>query len=152
MIALEREVLLDAVTAAVNQAMEAMFFDAAAPVPDCGHGEAPDCITVCLWFHDAVDGEFMLTTPLATATALAANFMGLEPDDVDRSQAEQIVCELANIVCGSALSRLEPSTELRLSPPLVTPRACRPENGAIYQQYQLLDGCLAVSLRIDSLP
>jgi len=149
MIALDRAVLMEAVNAAVNQAMEAMFFDAAEPVCDCECSDGREMITVCLWFHDAMDGEFMLATPVPTAVALAASFMGCEPHEVDRSQAEQIVCELANIICGSALSSLEPAAELRLSSPLITPRACTEEEGAIYQHYRLLDGCLAVSLRLE---
>jgi CheY-specific phosphatase CheX len=151
MIALDREVLLDAVTTAVNQAMEAMFFDAAEPVAECDCCAGSEIITVCLWFHDAMDGEFLLATPLPGAMALAASFMGLDNDEVERTNAEQTLCELANIICGSALSRLEPSSELRLSPPMMTPRRCDGENGAMYQHYRLLDGCLAVSLRIDAL-
>jgi len=148
MIAVDREVLLQTVNAAVNETMEAMFFDAAEPISDSWSG-GEDLVTVCLWFHDAVDGEFMLATPLATAVTLAASFMGVDTAEVERRDAEQIVCELANIICGSALSRLEPSSELRLSPPVLTPRACAPGDEATYQRYQLLDGCLAVSLRLD---
>jgi len=151
MIAADREALRETISGALNQAMEAMFFDAAEPIEECDCAGRAEMVTVCLWFHDAMDGEFLLSTPLPTALALAASFLGLDTNEMDRSHAEQIVCELANIVCGSALSRLEPSSELRLSPPLVTPRLCNGDNDAIYQHYRLLDGCLAVSLHIDSM-
>ncbi|HZU25592.1 MAG TPA: chemotaxis protein CheX [Bryobacteraceae bacterium] len=149
MIALDRQVLLQTLDAAVNETMEAMFFDAAAPVREGECCAGADMVTVCLWFHDAVDGEFMLAAPLPTAMALASGFMGVDNEQVQRRDAEQIACELANIICGSALSRLEPSSELRLSSPMATPRACATGDDVIYQHYQLLDGCLSVSLRID---
>lgn len=140
--------MIATLTSAVNDAMEAMFFDAAEPVNDCDCGADGDRVTAYLKFHDAVDGEFMLSTPRGTAMALAASFMGLEAMEVDRTHAEQTICELGNIICGSALSRLDPARELRLSSPVITDQVCAPGHNVMYQHYRLLDGCLAVSLRM----
>jgi len=138
--------MIPEISAALTEAMEAMFFDAAEPSTECSCADA-ERISALLQFHDALEGEFVLSAPVETARSLAASFMGLDPAAADRAQAEQIVCELANIICGSALSRLDPATELRLTPPRLTNGPVE-GNGALQEHYQLLDGCLSVSLKI----
>jgi len=145
--AIDPEQVLTALTAAVNEAMEAMFFDAAEPEPDpCGAEEA-DAIVCRVHFHDAMEGEFRMAMPRETATALASSALAVEAADVAPAQAEQTVCELANIVCGAALSRLEPGSELRLGAPEIVPALRLHEDGAVHQHYRLLDGCLALTMQ-----
>lgn len=148
MIAIDESVMREAVTRAVGEVMEAMFFEAVEPALSglCMEGCNP--VTAHLRFWDAVEGEFMLAVPLETAVSLAGNFMALDPGEVDRSHAEATICELANIICGSALSRLEPSSALRLSSPEVTRYSCVPTENVFYQHYRLIEGCLAISIRI----
>jgi len=67
---------------------------------------------------------------------------------VDSAHSEQTVCELANIICGAALSRLEPATELRLSPPEIVTGSCGLMEWGVWQHYRLLDGCMSVSVRL----
>lgn len=147
MIAVDDGVLREAFSAAVEESMDAMFFDAAEPVAECDCEPASESITAAVLFHDSIDGEFLLSAPLQTAVALAASFMAIDAEAVERSQAEQTVCELANIICGAALSRLEPSAVLRLSPPRVIEGPCASGCGGICQHYRLLDGCISLSIR-----
>ena len=147
MSSIDPERVLPALTAAVNEAMELMFFDAAEPEPDACLPEEPDGIVCRIHFHDAMEGEFRMAMPRQTATALASSALALEPSEVQAAQAEQTVCELANIVCGAALSRLEPTTELRLGAPEIVPELRLHEEGAVHQHYRLLDGCLALTMQ-----
>lgn len=146
MIAVDDNALREAVGAAVEQAMEAMFFDAAEPVTECECACTVSATIACIvHFSDGIEGDFVLVAPLETAIALAASFMAFDLEAVERRHAEQTVCELANIICGSALSRLEPSSELRLRPPEIV--ECPPEDG-LRQHYRLLDGCISLSIRL----
>jgi len=148
MTTIEDATLREAVSAAVEQAMDAMFFDAAEPACECTGAGAADCVTAAVRFHDFIEGEFLLTMPRQTAVALAASFMALDPEAVDAAHSEQTVCELANIICGAALSRLDPSAELRLSPPEVVAGSCGLMEWGVWQHYRLLDGCMSVSIRL----
>jgi len=72
-------------------------------------------------FSGAVSGVLSLTVPRMLAAQMAANAMGIEPDDpVALSHDADIVGELLNITCGHVVEALAGSEPIALEPPVVT--------------------------------
>ena len=88
----------------VQDVLESMCFtmvDAAVDPPD----EYPlPCVEVRLNFRGVREGEFWLLFPQQIAEEVGAAFSG--GDDPCDQTAEEVVRELANIMCGSTLSHL----------------------------------------------
>ena len=91
-----------------------------------------------------------LTMRLTTSAAdqIAADFLGLDAEVVSPSRVAEVVCELANMICGSVLSRLESATAFHLATPRIVPLpecASAPAD-AIRYAAELSNGELAVDL------
>ncbi|MEN6606677.1 MAG: chemotaxis protein CheX [Bryobacteraceae bacterium] len=113
---------VDALLASAAQdVLETMFF-----ATICGRSSewAPQdqvCVTVKLPFHGTPSGALQLTAPMAVIRSIAVAFLGAEDEDsVDDSQVRAVAGELANVVCGAALSRIESATTFALDAPEVT--------------------------------
>ena len=143
-----------ALAASVEEVLETMCFagvvaSAEGNVPLEADGGSP-AITAALHFEGSPSGEFRVGVPVKLARLVGAGFLGREETDVSDSQAEEVVCELANIICGSVLSRLESKEALRITHPELTP----PEQGVSFEGvgarrwFDLGDGILAVSLEL----
>jgi CheY-specific phosphatase CheX len=91
-----------------------------------------------------------VSVPFKLARVVGAGFLGSEEMEVSDSQAEEVVCELANMICGSVLSRLESQETFRITHPELVP----PERGAgfdgagISRWFDLGDGILTVLLEL----
>jgi CheY-specific phosphatase CheX len=70
-----------------------------------------------LEFRGPLRGSFGVQVPLDTARLLASNLLGEEGDDVSDEQAGEAVGELANIVCGVLLGRIDSRHTFDLSAP-----------------------------------
>jgi CheY-specific phosphatase CheX len=99
----------------------------------------------------AFDGERrgILTLRISTTAArtLAADFLGVDTEDgPGDAQVHEVVLELANMICGDALSALEKSP-LHLSAPRIVPAAdfVLPAAGN-YRSFDLGNGGLTVGL------
>jgi CheY-specific phosphatase CheX len=79
---------------------------------------------------------------------VGSGFLGKEEEEISDEQTGEVVCELANMFCGSALSRLEAQTTFRLShPELVAAESGTPfELTGIARWFELESGSLAASL------
>jgi hypothetical protein len=106
-----------ALAAAVGEVLESMFF-----IEDLGEAsEAPaaEAVTVEIRFDGDPPGRLqMLLAPLA-AKCIAADFLGEDPGSVSARQSEDVALELANMICGAVLSRLESSACFRLESPRI---------------------------------
>ena len=163
--------------AAVEEVLETMCFtsvfasaegtlppdgDGSAPAPEGGAGPAgepaipaeadataPTC-TAELRFRGVPSGQCRVRVARSLARVMAAGFLGCEEIEVSDSQTEEVVCELANMICGSVLSRLESEATFRITHPELVP----PERGAwfegagINRWFDLGDGILTVSLEL----
>jgi hypothetical protein len=86
----------------VAEVLETMFFATAVP----GEGECgPDSLKVRIDFRGAPSGVFAMALDRGDARALASAFLGCEPEQMSSEHDGLLACELANIVCGSMLSR-----------------------------------------------
>src|SRR5271169_5617214 len=118
--------------AAVEEVLETMCFtsvfgsgEGAAPAPgeDGVPGEAdagPPACTAELRFEGNPSGGCRVSVSRKLARVVGAGFLGLEEMEVTDSQTEEVVCELANMICGSVLSRLEREATFRITHPELT--------------------------------
>lgn len=100
-----------------EKALETMFFTSLIQPPDCVSTIPPDCIWVRVPFACELPGCLQLGVEPRAARAFAANFMGIDFDEPSEEQVEQTVCELANVICGSLLSKLESQHGFQILPP-----------------------------------
>uniref|UniRef100_Q01VJ3 CheC, inhibitor of MCP methylation n=1 Tax=Solibacter usitatus (strain Ellin6076) TaxID=234267 RepID=Q01VJ3_SOLUE len=101
----------------VVEVLEKMFFieaitdlpaDAASPEP---------ALAVALEFDGDPPGVFRISLARAAAAQIAADFLGEDAASLTDPQVEEVVKELANMICGAVLSRIESSVTFRLSAP-----------------------------------
>ena len=117
-----------------------------ATVPDAA---TPTC-TAALRFKGDPSGGFRVSVPRSLARAVGAGFLGCEEMEVSDSQAEEVVCELANMICGTVLSRLESEATFQITHPELVPRerGAGFEDAGIQRWFDLGDGILTVSLEL----
>ena len=121
-----------ALESAVGEVLETMCFatalassEGAAPADD---SSGPQLLTAQLNFQGSPPGQFRVCATPDLARVIAAGFPGQEETDVSDSEAQEVMGELANMICGSVLSRLESDAIFHLShpeiihfPPEITP-------------------------------
>jgi CheY-specific phosphatase CheX len=101
----------------VEEVLEKMFFirslgeglDAACP--------AREAVTVFVAFDGAATGCLLLRLTRDAARSISADFLGTEDDELTGQQVGEVICELGNMICGSVLSRVDPTGAFRISPP-----------------------------------
>jgi CheY-specific phosphatase CheX len=109
-----------ALVRATGDVLEQMFFAGCL-------GELPadqigdPAIAVRMAFDGERRGVLALRISTAAARTLASDFLGADTEDgPDEAQVREVVKELANMICGHALSTLERSP-LRLAAPRIVP-------------------------------
>jgi CheY-specific phosphatase CheX len=104
-----------------------------------------------LEFKGELSGTFSLGMSAETARLLAANFFGEEESEISETAVADMVGELANMICGSVLSRMETENHFKLSHPVVD-AAVGPTDWMVGGLQQLLEtdsGVLALCLRTE---
>ena len=147
---IESALLQPALQASVEEVLEKMFFvrelinDAGDPAANAADQTG---LAAYLEFEGRPSGALLLNISRAASRSMAADFLGACEDDLSMSQVEEVTCELANIICGSVLSRLESDAPFRLAPPRIiacqSNPAATPENS---HGFTLANGHLAVQL------
>jgi Chemotaxis phosphatase CheX len=113
-----------------SEVLEAMYFttllDAhstdAAPLPAPGiTPETAPSLIFSLRFAGDVSGRFGLSMHPDTARSLAANFLGEDASGISPVEVSEVTGELANMLCGSVMSRVEGEHKFVLSHPEPSP-------------------------------
>ncbi len=130
---------------AAREVLETMFFalpeDAAAPNP-CPE----DLLTAELKFEGALSGWFSIQVQENCARAIAGNFAGvMDPSELSSETMTGVLCELANMVCGATLSRLDPDAIFKLGAPEIVPEASGSEG--LNQWLSMDEGLIGLHLR-----
>src|SRR5579871_908375 len=101
----------------VVEVLEKMFFiEAITDLP--AEAAPPDpAVVVALDFDGDPPGVFRMSLARAAAALIAADFLGEDPDSLAGPQVDEVAKELANMICGAVLSRIESSVTFRLSAP-----------------------------------
>lgn len=130
---------------AVSAVLETMFFaepsDLPAPDPDAANLEAR------VAFSGEISGVLGVRISQAGARTLAASFLGDCEECLTDTQIEQVVCELANMLCGWIISKPEFRGCFDLGPPELVSVAGEHLGMPDFQQgFTVENGTLVVSL------
>jgi CheY-specific phosphatase CheX len=141
------------------EVLETMFFlPAAERGPDAAGTENPTPIdpaapgrhAAWLEFTGLPSGSFWISVSEGVARELDASLLGRDASEVSAEEASQAVGELANIVCGLILSRLESEVIFRLSAPLPgLPAEVVTGRHAYRAAFDLESGDMLVSFEVD---
>lgn len=142
---LEREQVRRALEEAVLEVLDTMCFEF--PVAEAEAGAAPeeDAVHASARFDGSLKGTLHVALEGEAPRRLAAAFLGLAEDEVGERETMQMASELANMLCGATMSRLEPHGRLRIA----TPEAARRRGtceGACWLRFPLEAGRVAVSV------
>jgi len=144
----EIEAVLATAVDALQEVLGTMFFSDAVPVA-CRHDAENDWISARVRFSGAPAGEMRLTLSANLAAVLAAGFLGIDESEVTGEAGGQVICELANMICGAILSRLHPDSLVALSAPELAPVDFgRP--GGIHRCFAIPEGTVAIELSSDA--
>ena len=123
------EIAIDqALREAMVEVLEKMFFiEASGELPSDGAAEpsrstsGSSCILVELTFEGDPSGVFRMGMARAAAALIAADFLGEDVGTLVSQQVDDVTKELANMICGAVLSRIESRATFRLAAPGLLP-------------------------------
>ncbi len=133
---------------ATLEVLETMCFEY--PVDEAREGGLPEgpATAAVARFDGSLRGELRVALAGAAPRRLAAAFLGIDEEEV-RGQDELLVAaELANMLCGATMSRLEPQGRLRIAAPEAGRGACGCQS-ADWLRFPLEQGEVAVALCIE---
>lgn len=140
-----------ALSAETEQVLETMFF-----MTVVSHSEsAPEvALPVCahLEFRGEPSGSFGVNLSEPAARVLAANFLGDEPEAVSAEQIKDVICELANILCGAAVTRIHGDNLFELTSPDLQAReraSAAAAASAVSRTFDVGDGLIQVYLQVN---
>jgi CheY-specific phosphatase CheX len=141
-----------ALSAATREVLETMFFmDVLSETAEPPQG-SPGTIEAHLRFAGERPGEFRISVTAEAARSIATNFLGLDDESaIQDSQVGEVAAELANMICGSVLSRVSCDRAFDLSHPEVGPPAddARIWPDAASRTFDLGNGWLTTILRFE---
>jgi CheY-specific phosphatase CheX len=114
-LALER-----ALTECTEQVLEQMFFVQPVERPVLQETLEPGDsarFSVDVGFSGEPSGRLLLRISKPAARSLAADFLAEDEAVLSEQEVGEVICELANIICGSVLTRVESRTSFRLGSP-----------------------------------
>jgi CheY-specific phosphatase CheX len=105
-----------------SEVLDAMYFTTVldSRPQEMAAGDSPGTdapIAFSLRFAGDVSGYFSILLELSTARKLAANFLGEDESSISAIEAGEVAGELANMLCGSVMSRVEGEHKFVLSHP-----------------------------------
>lgn len=137
---------------AVTEVVESMCFMSAEVVQQMENEAETQWISRRLEFQGTRKGSFGIHTPLPTARLLATNFLGEESEEPGDMQVGEVVGEIANMICGSFLGRIDSKEAFTLSPPYNDAGMPQdlPDFGHTCLSFSLDDGALVAWFNIES--
>ena len=107
-----------ALSSAVADVLERMFFlEGLSEVPE--PPPEAETVSVNLSFEGNPPGSFEMRLAREAAGAIAADFLGEERESLTDQQSTDVTLELANMICGAVLSRIESDAAFRLGTPQI---------------------------------
>lgn len=142
--------IAEALSAAAADVLETMFFSPlmGEATPDASCSEP--ALMARLKFSGGRSGSFTIRVSAGAAGTIAANFLGEETDTPEPGQVRDVVCEMANMICGSVLSRLDREAHFDLQHPELVEACSEPALGSICSLFEIEGGQVALCLQLDS--
>jgi CheY-specific phosphatase CheX len=103
-----------------------------------------------LFFEGEAVGEFRATLDYSAAWAIAANFMGEEPLDIELAHMQAVICELANMICGAVLSSYRKDGLFHLSTPEIADCEEVQSPKEVSRAFELETGSMKVSITLEN--
>ncbi len=98
-----------------------MFFIEASGEPAADSAAPWPTVCVELGFDGDPPGVFRMSLARAAAAQIAADFLGEDAGSLTGRQVDEVAKELANMICGAVLSRIESRATFRLAAPGIVP-------------------------------
>ena len=138
------------VSGAVDTVLETMFFSMSLGRAEPETGAS--VVKARVAFHGRLCGALGVSLSGATARILAAGFLGEDEQSLTDAQSGEVVCELANMLCGSLVSRIESEESFDLtSPELVRTGDDFLESCPVARQsFEVENGILTVTLHVEN--
>jgi hypothetical protein len=134
--------------AAASEVLETMFFSAVfGPADPSTLG--PGWRAVVMFTGTRV-GSVTVCAGDETARALAASFLGAD-ESVPVRQIASILGELANMLCGAVLGRIEPEGRFMIAPPCTGETSGAtdlPPGPAVWRTFELAEGTLVAGVTV----
>jgi len=108
-------ILQRALQESTEEVLEKMFFIQC--LGESLEAESEPPFVAHLAFEGDPSGALTLYVRASAARSVAADFLAAEEPDLSEQEVGEVVCELANMICGSVLSRVESSATFRLASP-----------------------------------
>jgi chemotaxis protein CheY-P-specific phosphatase CheC len=102
-------------TGAVAEVLETMYFATIVGIAQSDIASGDEWIGVSLRFRGALTGVFGMRAPVDSARTLADNFLGGSESEL---RGVEVLGEMANMICGSVLSRIAPNKPFDLDTPV----------------------------------
>ena len=129
----------------VEEVLEKMFF--IRPLGEAAARPAPENeFAAQLTFAGDPPGWLSLRVTSRAARSIAADFLADEEEALTEQQVGEVICELANMICGSVLSRVESGITFRLAAPRIVPSSDPPAPGATVHAVDIGNGALTVTM------
>jgi CheY-specific phosphatase CheX len=142
--------LEQALTECTEEVLEQMFF--VQPVEEPIPGDSPQAgdathLSVDVGFSGEPSGRLLLRISKPAARSIAADFLAEEEAVLSEQQVGEVICELANIICGSVLTRVESRTSFRLGSPRLLIQVPEPEMpAAAVRSLDLWNGNIMIAM------
>jgi len=141
-----------------SEVLDAMYFTTL--LDSASLEQAPEALSIpCiqlafkLRFVGSLSGRFSICLEEATARHLAANFLGEESDSLSSIEVVEVASELANMLCGSVMSRIEGEHKFVLSHPEATsPVPLTGNEEAFSSRLETDNGAIMVWIVIEEAP
>lgn len=144
------QVLARVLAECTEQVLEQMFFVRPLGDPLLEGPPSSPPLVADVDFAGEPSGHLILSVSTQAARSIAADFLAEEEPVLSEQQVGEVVCELANIICGSVLTRIESRTLFHLGSPRLRSHDLVAE---IYtpamQSLNLWNGNLTVALRTE---
>jgi CheY-specific phosphatase CheX len=140
-----------ALSSAAAEVLDCMFFlevlgEVAEPPPQAG------TVSVQVSIEGNPPGCFQMRIARPAADAVAADFLGEDLESLSARQSTDVTLELANMICGAALSRIESRAAFRLgSPEVVADDSVRRKSGKETRcTLETARGALTVAIQLET--
>jgi CheY-specific phosphatase CheX len=111
--------LLQALRQSVDEVLDKMFFVCPLGETEPAAADAEPAIVARLAFEGEPSGSLTLRLTWQAAHSIAADFLGEDEESLTRQRTGEVVREMANMICGSVLSRVESAAVFHLAEPRI---------------------------------
>jgi len=140
----------EALRAAATEVLETMFFVCLDEGVESAEQPPESAPAVKITFRGQPSGQMRLQLTASAARSIAADFLGADQDSVAERQVSEVLREMANMICGAVLSRVESAAVFRLDEPVLLEadqQAVAP--AAVSLQMPLSNGTLSLTMCLE---